>query len=639
MYVLTVAPIVRGTIKNTLTYFSKEAITVGTVVLAPLRSREIPALVVTSTSAINDKSALKNSEYTLKKINSKTARTIWTQSFLEASQETANYFAQYLGTTLLALTPKVILDAHLEKVLENPPEIDKGNFFEMLGIQNTTKNRIEEYHRLVRESFVKNDSVFLCVPTVEDALRIEKELAKGILDYTYVFTSNASKKKVLERWKRVVEEKHAVLVIATAPYLALPRYFKTIVIEEEQSPSWRTMFSPKLDLRVFIENYAKACGSRLIVGASILRAETHTRTRRDTDQFGRIAGSARREINTLLVDPRKEEAANRAKTGKRDFVLITSVLKELIHVAQKRNERIFLLSARKGLSPITICDDCGTILRCPECENPMVIHNKESKGNIFHVFICHGCGLTRVPENNVNETCPHCHGWKLSGMGIGIDRVNNEISHFFPDAKQFLLDGDRVKTRAQAKNLVDQFEKSSNGILIGTPMAIPLIGSVPHTAIISIDSLFAIPDIRMPERIFALILALREKATSTSLIQTRSDDTTIFEQALSGDLKQFTENELSLRETFSYPPFGTIIKITVRGVRSAVPVEIENLRNFLSIYSPIMPTAIAREPKNIFRMHMILKLPQETWPNETLLAKLRALPPHMTVEVNPDHLL
>lgn len=639
MHVLTVAPIVRGTIKNTLTYFSKDPIAPGTVVLAPLRSREIPALVVTCTSAIHDKSALKNSEYALKKINPKTARTIWTPLFLAGVERTANYFAQNFGTTVLALTPKVILDAHLEGVLERPPKIEKGEHFEILGIQNTTQDRIEEYQRLVREAFVKNDSVFICVPTVEDAIRMEKEIARGIPDYTYVLTRAVSKKKVLEKWKMVVEEKHAVLVIGTAQYLALPRYFKTIVLDEEQSPAWKTMFPPMLDLRMFVENFARACGSRVIVGASILRAETHTRTRRDTDQYGRIAGRARKEINTLLVDPRKEEAENRTNRGMREFVLITSILRELIQVAQERNERIFLLSARKGLSPITMCDDCGTILRCPECENPLVIHNKESKGEVFHVFVCHGCGLTRIPENNVNETCPHCHGWKLSGMGIGIDRVNNEISRLFPDAKQFLLDGDRVKTHAEAKKLIEQFEKSSDGILVATPMAIPLIGSVPHTAIISIDSLFAIPDIRMPERIFALILALREKTTGTSLIQTRSDDTTIFKQALSGDLKQFTENELSLRKAFSYPPYGTIIKITVRGSRSALPVEIENLKNFLLSYSPIMPTAIAREGGTMFRMHMILKLPEDGWPNEDLLAKLRALPPHMTVEVNPDHLL
>ncbi|KKS87067.1 MAG: ABC-2 type transporter, partial [Microgenomates group bacterium GW2011_GWC1_43_11] len=56
-----------------------------------------------------------------------------------------------------------------------------------------------------------------------------------------------------------------------------------------------------------------------------------------------------------------------------------------------------------------------------------------------------------------------------------------------------------------AKKIITQFEKSAGGVLVATPMAIPLLDSVEHTVIISIDSLFAIPDIRMSERIFAIV--------------------------------------------------------------------------------------------------------------------------------------
>ena len=170
-------------------------------------------------------------------------------------------------------------------------------------------------------------------------------------------------------------------------------------------------------------------------------------------------------------------------------------------------------------------------------------------------------------------------------------------------------------------------------------MAVSYLFSVPRTAIISIDSLFAIPDFRMNERIFALILALREKTTKALLVQTRMDDTTLLEQALKGDLLAFTEDELGLRKAFSYPPYGTIIKITLRGKRAELPQEVERLKAYLLEYTPISPQTITREPKNMFRMHLILKLAETVWPNDKLLAKLRALPPQFTIEVNPDHLL
>ena len=640
MQIITVAPIVRGALQSSLTYFSKEPIAVGMVVVAPVRTREVPAIVLECREASEEKSALKSSDYAIRKITRAKPKRIWFPSFLEAVEATADLSAQKLGEVLLALTPKTILDAHLDGTLSEPRITERGGHYEPLAIQCGTQMRYEAYQGLVRESFVKHESVFICVPTEEDVLRVAKEIGHGIEGYTFALRSSIAKKKVLEIWENIINEEHAVLVVGTAQYLSLPRHFKTIVLDEEHSHAWKMIARPLLDLRVFVEEYARASGGRLIIGAPILRAETHERVKNgDVGEFGRIALHARENTKTLLVDPRKEEKFVREKTGKRDMVLVTKELKELLENARERNERVFLLSARKGLAPVTTCGDCGALVRCPECETPLVIHRKESPAGETQIFVCHGCGFMRVPENNVNETCPNCGGWRLQGVGIGIDRIDDELKKLFPKTSRFILDSDRAKTRAQAKKIIEQFEKSESGVLIATPMALPLLSSVDNTAIISIDSLFAIPDIRMSERIFALVLALREKTSGELLIQTRADDTTIFEQALAGNLADFTENELSIRKAFSYPPYGTIIKITLRGKRSEVASEMERLKTFLGNYAPIVPGTMAREPKNIFRMHMILKLAEGNWPNSELLGKLRALPAQYGVEVNPDNLL
>lgn len=658
MQIITVAPVVRGVLQAELTYFSKEPLTVGMVVVVPVRNREVPAIIIESRGVSDAKEAIKTSDYAMRKITRAKPRRIWTPVFLKAVEETANFSVQKLGETLLSLTPKTILDAHIEGTLDEPSTATHKNKFEILAIQGDTKTRLGSYQRLVRESFVHKESVFVCLPTEDDVERVAEELGHGIEDYTVAFHSSVSKKRILERWQKAVSEKHAILVVGTAQYLGIPRYFKTIVLDEEHSHAWKMMVRPLLDLRIFIENYARANKSTLIVGAPILRAETQSRIADGAiGEFDRIVGHTLGNAETAIIDPRIEEKMVRENTGKREMIVISNELKEILAVAHEKKERVFLLVARKGLSPITSCGDCGTLVRCPECDTPLVIHKKEQGKDAERIFICHGCGLTRVPEDNANETCPKCGSWRLQGVGIGIDRIEEEISSHFPDTPLFVLDGDRAKTRTQAKKIIAQFEKSAGGILVATPMAIPLLDTVEHTAIVSIDSLFAIPDIRMSERIFALVLALREKTNKTLLIQTRADDTTIFEQALQGNLAQFAENELALRKAFSYPPYGTIIKITLRGKRADVAPEMDRLKTFLADHAPIVPGTMAREPKNIFRMHMILKLaPLETsrarrenpsltglaqgaWNNSNLLAKLRALPPQFTIEVNPDHLL
>lgn len=640
MHLLTVAPIARGVLKGTLTYFSKDPLAVGSVIFVPIQKREVPALVLDIREVADAKSAIRSSGYALRKITRAKPLLVWGDAFLKAAEATAHFHAQGLGETLLALTPKTILDARIEGALQEPRPVETKNKFEMLAIQSDTKTRLASYQRLVRESFVRRESIFVCLPTEDDVERVARELGRGIENYTLVFHSSITKKRILERWQKASAEEHAILVVGTTQYLGIPRHFKTIILDEEHSHAWKTVARPLLGLRVFVENYARAHKSTFILGSAILRAETQERIATGIiGAFDRIAAHTLGHARTAIIDPRSEERAVRENTGKRDMIILTKELRELITTAHERKDRVFLLVARKGLSPITACGDCGTLIRCPHCDTPLVIHKRESGGQVHNMYICHGCGFTRIPEDTVHETCPQCKGWRLQGIGIGIDRVADEISALFPDTSLFILDSDRAKTRAQAKKIITQFEKSAGGILVATPMAIPLLDTVEHTAIVSIDSLFAVPDIRMSERIFAIILALREKTAQTLLVQTRADDTTVFEQALAGNLAGFAKNELSLRRAFSYPPYGTIIKITVRGTRAELPSEMEKLKTFLAEYEPIVPQTMNREQKNTFRLHLILKLAEGAWLDEKLLAKLRTLPPQFTIEVNPDHLL
>ncbi|OIO30704.1 hypothetical protein AUJ77_02760 [Candidatus Nomurabacteria bacterium CG1_02_43_90] len=648
MQIITVAPIVRGVPKEYLTYFSKEPLSVGMVILVPIRTREIPAIVIETKMAQNEKSTLKNSEYIVRKVSKTKPQHIWTPAFLSAIEHTANFSAQKIGETLLALTPKIILEAYMSGNLVAEEKVLSGSSSEVSAIQGNTHQRIESYRQLIRESFVRHESVFICLPTEDDVERIAKELGRGIEDYTFLFHGSVSSKRVLERWQKASKEKHAVLVVGTTQYLGIPRFFNTIILDEEHARTWKTMVCPLVDLRIFAEAYARANKSTIILGAPILRPETIERVRtKEITEFGRISAHTEAPTESAnIIDPRKEEKEIRENTGRREFILFSTPVRELLEKGDHTHGHIFLLASRKGLAPVTSCGDCGTLVRCPECAAPLVIHKKTLDKKESQIFICHACGLMRTPEDNVHETCPQCGGWKLQGVGIGIDRIEAEVATLFPRLPCFVLDGDRAKTRTQAKKIIAEFEKSPRGILIATPMAIPLLDEVENTVVVSLDSLFAIPDIRMSERIFALILALREKTKSSLLVQTRADDTSLFEQALRGDLTAFTENELALRKAFFYPPYGTIIKITLRAPQEGIASEMEHLKTFLAPYAPIVTGTIGCEPlrsgnnsKKLFRMHLILKLAEGMWVDATLLAKLRALPAQFTTEVNPDHLL
>lgn len=655
MQILTVAPLTRGILHPSLTYFTKNTIPVGTIVMVPVRTREVPALVLEAKEVSDMKGAIKSSDFSVKKILRAKPLNFWSTAFIESVQETSTYFVQPLGEILLALTPKSILDAYMERPVETTnqtsPALNQKKEARIYAIQLSTPERFEDYQSLVRESFAKKQSIFICVPTETDAERVAQVLKHGIEEYTFLFHSGVTKNRVLATWEKATEEHHAVLVIGTPQYLLLPRHFEKIILDEEHAHSWKTFTRPFMDARFFVEAYARKTGSTLILGSSILRPETHARIQnQEILEWNRVAKHETSNIETLIIDPRVDEQALKERTGARSFQVINETIRERLAHALKHKESVVLITARKGLTPITMCNDCGIIIRCSACENPLAIHKQQGDKRIYS---CHACGLAHIPEEGEHETCPNCGGWRLVALGIGIERVEEEVFENFPHTKRFAFDSARVKTKAQAKKIIRQFEKMKEenlgAVLIATPMAIPYLTEVDHAIIVSIDSLFAIPDYRMNERIFALILSLREKSKKTLLIQTRTDDTAMIEFALHGRLAEFTEHELALRRTFSYPPFGTIIKITARGGKDFVSQEIESLKNFFSEYTLIIPNTMTRDTSiftknkkdksHTYRMHAIIKLSGNTWPDKAVISKLRALPPHFTVEVNPDHLL
>ncbi len=638
MYVLTVTPLVRGTLNGTLTYFSKDPIKAGSIIKVSLRGREAHALVIEVSDASNEKILLKNSDYKIKKIIDARPFLIWNKSFMKAVEETSRAYLQKFGEILLALTPKAVFDEYLNKQLTNGNKrqtINDGTPpSRVFAVQGSNDTRIKQYQHLVQKSFNKNESVFICAPSQEDVEKIARDFENN-KEQLFVFHSGIPKKKILKQWEEVLQGVTPLLVVGTPQYLSLPKYFGTFILEEEHSRLWKTFTRPFIDMRFFVESVAQNSGSALVLGAPILRLETQKKIiDKEIKLIPAHTEVCKKEF--LLIDPRIEEMAIKERTGSRTTQILGEEIREMIKHAQKNNVIVFLLVARKGLAPLVVCGDCGTAIRCPVCNKLLVLHKKEWVEN-ERIFSCHSCGFHRAPEDGEHETCPVCGGWRLEALGIGIERVEDEVKKLFPSAERFIIDGDHTKTRASARKVIASFESSPKGILIGTPMAIPFLSTVSAMAIISLDSLFAIPDFSMNERIFALVLTLREKTKGKFLVQTRLDDTTLFEQALEGDIKLFVKNELMIRKTFSYPPYGVIIKITLRGSRAQIPIEMEKLATFFAEYTPLAQKTIIHR-KNIYQMSTVLKIKEDGLSDKKLFSKLHSLPSQFIIEVNPDSL-
>lgn len=634
MHIVTVIPISRGIGKDTLTYFSREKIYEGSLVKISVRKKNIYGLVVGIKSALVAKSEIKSLSYNIKKIESNYNKKILSSNFIKSAEHIADYNACSIGSVLNTLVPKIILEENknIEEIKE--AKENQNSFYETSLLQADTEERYTVYKSLIREEFARNNSLFFCVPTIEDLKYAQKSLEKGIETYTYILHSYLSKKEIIETWNKIIKEKHPILIIGTASFLSIPKdNIQTIIFEKETSRAYKMQSRPFLDMRNVVEIIAKKSNKRLILGDILLRIETLSEEQ--TGMYNELSPLKYRALTSAeckLVDMRVPQDQK-----SKEFPLLSDELKKILHKARENSELTFLFCGRKGLYPSTVCSDCGTTVTCKNCNAPVVLYAKKNlKGENKNLFVCHHCGERR----DANELCIHCGGWRLNPLGIGVDKIAEVISDLFPDSPIYILDKDHVTTHKQAVKIRDQFYNDPGSILIGTEMALMYLHQkIQNSAVVSMDSFFSIPDFRISEKIFHILLTMRSLSDKNMLVQTRQKNTKIFDYALKGNLIDFYRDEKEERRITNYPPFATYIKITLEGEKNTIKKQMAEIIEQLKPYEVSSFDAFNPGTLKKYTIHGLISLPKGSWIDNNLLIKLKSLPPYVMVKIDPDTLL
>jgi primosomal protein N' len=229
--------------------------------------------------------------------------------------------------------------------------------------------------------------------------------------------------------------------------------------------------TPSFDLRYFVEEIAKSYHARIIYADTLISTSLRSRL-------------SEREI----IDARstwhiaKPEAFEVLDNKVKPFAILHEKTRGLIERAINTKSNSVLITTRKGLAPITSCSDCGTIVTCPVCTTPLVLHRS-------HIYMCHHCMHVTQPIDH----CVSCGGWRLTPLGISTDVIKQEIETLFPEAPIFIADGDTTTTLPQVQKTIKSWQETPGALLIGTSMIIPYLDKVDYGCIVSMDSLLSLP--------------------------------------------------------------------------------------------------------------------------------------------------
>lgn len=643
MFIVRVIPIARGVFKDHLTFFSREHIAEGTIVNAPVRNRSIPSLVLESKDVREEKLDLKSADFALKKISPKTEpKRVVTSAFIGAAKDAALWHGVHEGIMLSALTSSAILNASAKLESAEEPqggggENESGVRADLLVLQAEKEERVRTYRNLARESFARGASVMVIVPTIVEAEEMHESLKRGIEEHVLLLTSELAQKKLVETWNRCITDTKPVLIIGTALILSAPRKdIGTIVVERESARGYRGFSRPHVDVRRCAESLCRRMGATLILADFPLRIETRYRV--DVHEMDELARSQARpggQANLTIVDERKKDEAidgQQKKGARKAFATLTEDTKEKVRREILRGGRAIVFAARRGIAPLTVCHDCGTPVTDPDTGVPMVLH-KTVAGN---VFMSHRSGATLPSET----PCKTCGGWNLVTLGIGVERVEDELAKAFPDSPIISFTKDSAPTHRAAKKLAEEFFNASGAILVGTERMLPYLREpVEIVAVASVDSMLSIPAWRAHEHTLSILFYLQEHAELEFIVETRKPESEVMKALKAGNPADFYRTDIAERERYGYPPFTTFVGLLWKGTRAEVEknsLAITEMFADTDLVGPLPPVATG---KNEWSAKAVIRALRKKWPDAELAERLRALPASIEVTVDPDEIV
>lgn len=633
MKLLSVVPIIKGVAPEVLSYFSSAEVAPGALVMVPVRKKSVPALVVSVRDASTSKADIKTASFSLKKIDKVVAERVFSASLMHAVVHIADVHVASIGATLAALIPLPVIE-NITSLASHDVRVIDSRDTPPLIVQAAFRERIARYKALIRESFAQGKSIVVIGPTAAEVDMLARELSGGIENRVVVVSSALTPKRLVMAWKTAIAEAQPVCVVGTHHAALIDRAdIGTIVMEHESSPYYKQQSRPFLDARVALTHCAKIRGIRCVLGDCFMRVETLARIVED-DSDGIRSTFRQDTIHPLefvdmktLPDEYKRNA-------------LAPVSLDALRGSVAMNERSFVYTLRKGHSSFTVCRDCGLVLLCDRCDAPMVLHlNRPQDADGIsegRSFSCHRCGRSR----DTHTVCEGCGSWRLEMYGSGVEKVTEEIRKVLPGVPVFQLSADTASTPAQSKAVADAWRESSNGILVGTDMALAHIrGITIGTAVLaSVDTLLALPDMGMQERVFRLVCELRDMA-QRAFVQTRDIEAAAFGAARSGNGWELYQRELAHRKALQYPPFTTLIKITRSGDKTVVMNDLQTVKTLCEPYQTLIYPAFVSKIKNQHIAHALVIVPRESWPDARLIEALRALPPSFAINVAPESLL
>ena len=509
----------------------------------------------------------------------------------------------------------------------------------------TGSGKTEVYLQAIAHCLAMGKRAVALVPEVALTPQMAQRFEERFPGHVGLLHSSLTPARQWNEWWRIFRGERSVVIGPRSALFAPVDNLGLIVLDEEHEWTYKQSETPHYHARDVAERLAALTGAVVVLGSATPDVATAWRAERGVIGKASLpvrierSGAATALAEVDIVDMRTE-----LREGNRS--IFSRLLQERLQETLAAGRQSVLFLNRRGAASAVACRSCGFVMRCARCTAPLTHHSTPAAGGRLR---CHYCGRSRGEPRR----CPQCKSPHIRYLGLGTQRVADEVTRIAPDARVLRWDSDTASGTDAHERLLHTFAGGEADVLVGTQMVAKGLDvpSVDLVGVVLADIGIHMPDFRAAERTFQLLTQVAGRAgrgaqAGHAVIQTYLPEHYAVQTAAAQDYAAFYAAEMERRRAQGNPPYSRLVRLLYDG-HSNRDVALREAQSFAGRLRrtvqewdmrgvDVVGPAPTHPPRiqNAWRWHLLIRGPEP----RILLDKV-SVPPSWRVDVDPVNIV
>ena len=430
----------------------------------------------------------------------------------------------------------------------------KESKYLLYGVTGSGKTLI--YLHLINYYLSEGKTALLLVPEISLTIQTMNFFKNYFKENIAILHSSLSDREKYNEYLKIKRKDVRVVIGVRSAIFAPLENLGVIIIDEEHSDTYNEYSkNPKYstkDIAIFRSEYNNA--KLVLASATPLVKDYYLAEKIKEYKLLKLLNKYNDlKLNIKIIDLKENKTLS----------YFSKELKEKILEKLKNHEQVILFLNRKGYANYVMCSSCGEVKKCPNCDISLTYYKNDNQLR---------CSYCEHSEKYINS-CDKCHEKDLNIMGVGTEKLEEELNTLFKDYKVLRMDMDTTRKKGSYEKIINDFKNHVYDILVGTQMIAKGLDfeNVTLVGVINADQSLMIPSYNAIENTYSLLSQVSGRSGRSSkqgevIIQTYNPDNYGILEVVNQDYESFYKKEIDIRKKLLYPPFSNMLTLKVKSI-------------------------------------------------------------------------